>query len=153
MKRADKLYEQYLELGTLKAVGDAQEPPISRERVRQILVAGGYTQRNSHKIYTEEELKQRSKEGQRRRYRANPEIFAQRAKKWRMKNPEKIKEISHRRYLKVGKEESTRRAREYRANNRESFNATRREYYAKNRERLNAYQREWQRKKKAENAR
>jgi hypothetical protein len=36
-ERAEALAAQYRELGSLEAVGQAQVPPISRERVRQIL--------------------------------------------------------------------------------------------------------------------
>lgn len=37
MTRANDLFTQYLELGSLAKVGKNQNPPISRERVRQIL--------------------------------------------------------------------------------------------------------------------
>jgi len=144
---ADDLYRQYLELGTLQKVGDAQDPPICRERVRQILAKAGYTKRNSHKIYTDEELRERKLAKAKDKYWANPEESRRKGReylrKWVAKNPEKAKGYNRQRYLKIGKEENTRQAREYLARNREKVYARMSIWRKANPEKQRQYAKTW----------
>jgi len=154
MTRAEKLYQQYLELKTLEAVGKAQEPPITRERVRQILVKAGYTQRNSHKIYTDEELSEHRKEYYYKKYWENPEESRRKnreyQRKWTKENPETAKERNRQSYLKLGKEENTRRQRVYVSKNREKVYARIYAWRKENPDKAKQYTKKWRDKNKEE---
>ena len=62
MTRANDLFRQYIKLGSLEKVGQAQQPPITRERVRQILK--NYD--TSRKVLTPEQRKENQRESLRK---------------------------------------------------------------------------------------
>ena len=150
-ERAAQYYEMYLELGTLKAVGE--QVGLTRERVRQILAAQGY--KTPHKLVPIEEQKARARAYRKEQYK-DPEYRAKQlvyAKKWRKANPEKARAVWRRYYYKKtakpgGLESLAKRARDWRTNNLERDRENRRKWQRANPEKCAANAKRYYEKKK-----